>query len=216
VWLKNVQSQGLIVSQFAQISFACQNAKVAYTIGPSGADVNSWRPLRLYDGSFWRKTVAGVVTDTPLELMSRQTYEQQATKGATGIINAVYYQPNIDIAANLTSPGTGWGTAFLYLPTTDTTITVYLNVLRPIFDLGATTTQELDLPSEWFQAIVWGVAADIADEYEVPEDRCLRLRKIATDYREQLFEWNRNLDSVDYGDTRVTQDKARAQSTETR
>lgn len=203
IWLKNVQSQGLIVSQFAQVSFPCQNAKVSYTIGPSGADVTSWRPLRLYDGSFWRKTVSGVVTDTPLQLYSRQQYEQQTTKAATGSISAVYYQPNIDIAGGLTSPGTGWGTVYLYLPTTDTTITVYLNVLRPIYDLGSTTTQEIDLPSEWFQAIIWGVAADMADEFEVPEDRLMRLQKKAQFYLEQLGEWNRNVDNVNYGDNRV-------------
>src|SRR4051812_14039776 len=65
--LKNWQVQGFILANYQQITIPCVANQTVYTIGPVGADVTIERPIRVFDGSFLRKTINGVVTDTALK-----------------------------------------------------------------------------------------------------------------------------------------------------
>jgi hypothetical protein len=199
IWLKNVQTRPypLIISKFGQITFTTVANQAAYTIGPSGADVTSVRPLRVLPGSFIRTTAT--LTDVTLENITRQAYLQASPKATAGTVTQIYYFPGITIAASLSSPGTGWGTLYLLPPAASTAFTINLNVQLPVFDMAA-AGNEIDLPKEWFMACKWGLAAELADEYEVPEDRCARLAQKAEFYINQLTVWQKNVDSVAYGE----------------
>lgn len=199
--LKNWQSRGLVISKMGQVTIPCVANQLSYTIGPVGADITSVRPLRVYDGSFIRSSVIGIATDITLENISRQNYEQQKTKAVIGTTGYVYYFPGIS-----TSPATGFGTIYLITPAVDNTYTIYLNVQLPVFDI-TTGANEVDLPKEWQLAVKWGLAAQIADEYEVPEDRIMRLTKTAEYYLSELEQWQNDINSVAYGD-----DRSRAES----
>src|SRR6185369_15822996 len=126
--LKNWQAQGLILTCYQQIAIPCVANQASYTLGETGADVTIPRPLRLFNGTFIRKTVSGVVTDTTLENLSRQRYEQVKTKAVPGTTAAVYYEPSIYITAvpplYQTSPSTGWGILYLFYPSVDNTFTI--------------------------------------------------------------------------------------------
>lgn len=210
ILLKNWQVQGLTLSLMQQIAIPCVAGQTAYTIGPVDADVIIERPVRLYDGSFIRHTDSGVVTDTTLEIINRQTYEQILAKSVVASTTQIYYFPGIDIAPvgplYPTSPSIGWGTLYIFNPAVDSSYTIYINTQRAVQDM-IDGGDEFDLPQEWFLPLVWGLAAQLADEYEVPEDRCNRLFKWAEYYRNQLQDWQKTLGDTNFGDERQQQEK---------
>ncbi len=207
--LKNWQAQGLILTCFQQIAIPCVAAQTSYTLGEVGADVLVPRPLRLFNGSFIRKTVSGVVTDTTLENINRQKYEQVRTKAVSGPTAMVYYEPSIYITATPptypTSPSTGLGILYLFYPSVDNTFTIYGNFQRPVYDIN-TAGEEFDLPQEWFLALKFGLAAVLADEYEVPEARCSRLMQMANFFRGELEQWQSLANDVNFAAKREQQE----------
>jgi hypothetical protein len=210
ILLKNWQVQGFVLSLYQQVAIPCVAAQMSYTIGPSGANVTIPRPIRLFDGSFIRQTVSGVVTDTALEILSRQAYQQVTTKAVSGTTNSIYWEPSIYIAPAggkfQTSPAVGYGTLYLYFPSVDNTFTIYANFQRPVYDMIA-AGDEFDVPQEWFLAVKYGLATMLADEYEVPEDRCTRLFKIAEMYQKQLQDWQHDLADTNFAERRQQQEK---------
>jgi len=210
ILLKNWQVQGLILSLMQQIELPCVEGQTAYTLGPVGADLIIERPVRLYDGSFIRQTVDGVATDTPLEIISRQTYNQIVAKSVEAKTNQLYYFPGIDIAPAVplypTSPSIGWGTLYIFNPAVDASYTLYINVQRAVQDM-INGGDEFDLPQEWFLPLVWGLAQQLADEYEVPEDRCNRLFKWSEYYRQQLQDWQKTLGDTNFAEERQQQER---------
>ena len=205
ILMKNWQVQGLILSLYQQIAVPMVTNQNSYTLGPVGADLIVERPVQLLDGSFYRRTVAGVVTDTPLEIINRQAYEQIFTKSVTGSPNQIFYAPTIDIAPTLptypTSPSIGWGTLYVYYNPINSSDVVYINTRRAVQDV-INGGDEFDLPQEWFLPLVWGLASQLADEYEVPEDRCNRLFKWAEFYRQQLENWQHELYDTNFAERR--------------
>ncbi len=206
ILLKNWQVLGMVVSLYQQIAVPMVANQNSYTIGPVGADVIIERPIQLYDGSFYRRTVAGVVTDTALELLSRQGYEQIVAKLEQGSPTYIYYEPTIDIAPALplypTSPSIGWGTLHVYFNPINSSDVVYINVRRAVQDM-ISGGDEFDLPQEWFLPLRWGLAAELADEYEVPEDRCKRIFDRAELYRQRLVDWQKALYDTNFADRRA-------------
>ena len=55
------------------------------------------------------------------------------------------------------------------------TRTVHLNVQRPIQDITQSIGHCLDLPLEWYDALVKGLRAEVCDAYEIPEQRLQRI-----------------------------------------
>jgi hypothetical protein len=189
--------------------------QVEYTIGPSAlANVNTIRPLRLFDGSFIRdSTNALVPMDTPLRMISRFEYMQFGNKTSAGIPNSIYYDSKIadpssfvdPAAAGTTSPSTPVASLFVYTTMqTGVNRTIHVNAQRPLFAFGATSSiidaaQEFDFPQEWYLALLNAVAADIADDYEVPEQRIARLEAARDRYLDGLYDWSVETPSTTFG-----------------
>lgn len=196
--LANLSSRGLPLWTYQTLQIPQVANQLSYKIGPSGAvDVVAIRPLRILDGSFIRDSSTGTDNDTPLRMISRQEYLMYGSKGVTGIPNSIYYDSGIVDPSDdtLTSPSEGYGTLFVYTPLqTGVARTIFANVQRPIFSMstgsGPTAAQEFDLPQEWYLYLVYALAADLADDYEVPEDRILRLEKRRDEIRESLLDWS--------------------------
>ncbi len=161
-----------------------------YTLGP-GADVDTYRPLRAFDTSFIR-TTCGVQTpnDVPLTLISRKEYAQMSQKGTLGTPNSFYYDPQMaqspfqayDPYAN------AWGWLFVWTAPSDLTQTVFLDVQRPIQDVTQ-QTDLIDIPLEWYEAVSKTCGAAMADAFEIPEQRIMRVKKEARDLENELADW---------------------------
>ncbi len=212
ILLKSWQTRGLILSLLDQYVIPLLIGHQTYTIGPTGADFTAPRPLRVLDGSFIKKTVFG--TDTNIEVISRLRYMRIVPNKATSsFTEMIYYEPNIDIAggsfgtAGPSSMGTGYGTLYVFPPMSTNDYTLYLNVQRPVYDM-TTGTDEFDLSSEWLLALKWGLAAQIADEYEVPEERIKRYQQMAMMYLADLEAWQIKQNTIAFGDQRIRIERA--------
>jgi hypothetical protein len=198
--IKQMMSDGMFIWTYQLVTIQCQVNKYTYTVGPSGADITTNRPLRLIDGSYIRdNTNATTPLDTPLTLLPRLTYLQYGSKTTQGIPNSIYYDQQFN-TATATSPSTGYGTLYVYSNPMDANHIIYANFQRQLFDMTG-GTDEFDFPAEAFMALQWRLAAELADEYEVPEDRIKRIEAKAKYYVDALEDW-----AVEEGPTQFTPD----------
>jgi hypothetical protein len=182
--LKTWFSTGLKLWTYQQIQIPMVANQATYTLGPVGANVTCVRPLRVFEfGNFIRQIINGIPNDVPLNLLSRTDYDQFGSKQAMGVPNSIYYFPGIDVAGGATSPSTGYGTLYVYTTAAAGALprTVFINAQRPLYDMNA-AGDEFDVPSEWLEAIKWGLAARMSDYFEVPEDRIQRIYTLAEKY----------------------------------
>lgn len=193
--LKKWATKGLMLWTLDTLIIPMQAAKTFYTIGPVGADVTSYRPLRALDGTFARQVTGGQNLDTPLTLLSRQDYMSLGNKGSSGVINSFYYDPQMSTTAlGVSAPSTAYnpansvGVFYFYVTPSDTTRTAYVQVQRPIQEI-TTDTQTFDLPLEWYEALTKNLAASLSDKYEIPEQRLMRLKQEAKFLLEEIADW---------------------------
>jgi hypothetical protein len=187
--IKSCMSDGLALWTYQQYVIPCVVGQQVYTIGPVGANVTAVRPLRVMEGGNFIRQVIGTETfDTPLRLISRQEYMGFGNKTASGITNSIYYDSKFTSGA-VTSPGTGFGSLYVYTTQFDATYTIYVNGQRPIYDMNS-GTDEFDFPAEWFMYLLYALCAEMADDNEVDEVRIKRLETRADALREKLFDWS--------------------------
>jgi hypothetical protein len=160
-----------------------------YTIGPGG-DVDTYRPLRAFDTSFFRVT-CGVQSpnDIIATLLSRKEYFQMSYKGSVATPTSFYYDPQMapsPFAAY--DPASAKGVLYVWQAPPDMTRTLFLDVQRPIQDL-VTASQTFDIPLEWYDTISKVLAAMMADAYEIPEQRIIRIKREAKESLDELGDW---------------------------
>jgi hypothetical protein len=129
-----------------------------YRIGNSQA-TNVPKPLKIYEAYLYDSSSE---TDTPLTIISEQDYYLLGNKTSEGTPNQLYYDCQRD-----------YGDIYLF-PVPDTTCatnkTLKIVYQRPIEDFDG-ASDEPDVPFEWFNALKWGLAAEIAPEYGVSNTR---------------------------------------------
>ncbi len=126
-------------------------------------------------------TVSGeVITsqqDIPLIQLSRQEYDIIGAKQSSAVPNQFYYD------VQLTN-----GQLYLYNIPQDTTRTVFLTIQRMFYDMTA-GTDNFDFPQEFFQALKWGLCAEIMAEYPVPRDMFPYFEQKALAYGTEAFDY---------------------------
>ena len=160
-----------------------------YTIGPGG-DVDTYRPLRALEGTFIRQTCGPQpAPDVPMTLLSRLEYERMSSKGALGVPNSFYYDPQMAPGPfSAYDPSLSKGILSVWTAPSDLTRTVFLEVQRPIQDI-TDPTQTFDLPLEWYETLTMNLGAAMADKFEIPEDRLRRVKQEAAASLEDLSDW---------------------------
>jgi hypothetical protein len=189
--LKLWATKGRLLWCLDTILIPCVASKTTYTIGPVGADVISYRPLRVFNGTFIRQVTAGQNYDTSLIVLSRLEYEQYGNKQALGVVNSVYYNPVMTGLNNPSlayDPANAMGVLSVYVTPLDASRTIHLKTQRPIQEI-VLATQTFDLPLEWYNALTKNLGAQMADKYEVPEQRITRIKKEAAEALEEITDW---------------------------
>lgn len=187
--IKKWATKGLLQWCRDTISIPMQANKFVYTIGPVGADVTSYRPLRAMEGTFIRQVVGTTNIDTPLIILSRLEYQQETNKGVGGVPNSVYYQPTMGGGTSAYNPANSPGTLSVFVSPLDATRTVFLEVQRPIQDVLA-AGDAFDFPLEWYEAITKGLAAALVGKYEVPLDRRRMIKDEAKEALDEIVDWS--------------------------
>jgi hypothetical protein len=146
-------------------------ATKSYSIGLS-ATVNTPKPLKIYQAYRHNNTTN---IDVPLQIVSRQEYEQLSGKTSSGPPNQVYYEPLLSTGTLYVYPAPDSSTA------TNEVITIVYQ--RPFEDFDA-AGDEPDFPQEWYEVIKYGLAVRLAGEYGLERFS----RKALKDEFEKLLE----------------------------
>ncbi len=132
------------------------------------------RPLRVMN-AFIRDSNE---LDTVLTPIALQEYTILGDKASSGIPNQFFFQPTLG-NANLT----------VYNVPSDNTRTIHLWVHRPLYDM-VSSGDTFDFPQEWFRALKWGLADELALEYGASPDIIQIVAQKAAIYLEECFDWS--------------------------
>lgn len=141
------------------------------------------RPLKILDARRYNLISA---LDTPLEEMDRDEYFDLPNKTSTGSVNTFFYDRRTN------------STGYIYLWPAPASVedAIKMTVARPIEDFTV-AGDSADLPQEWIRALEWGLADEIADEYDVPEPKRGRIERRAAQYLNEANWWERELISFE-------------------
>jgi len=182
IMVKAWQSQGIKLWTIQEYTLPLVANQKTYTIGPTGtvADLVAEKPLKVIQ-AFSRNLSVTPNIDIPLQPLSRQEYNMLGSKSSTGLPNSWWY-----------TPGTTTGSLTLFL-TPDALVAanyeVHLVAQQPIADITLSTDIP-SFPNEWMQALVWGLADELAIEYSVPGNHRQEITAKAMKYRSELEDWD--------------------------
>lgn len=125
-----------------------------------------------------------VLQDIPIWPVSRQEYFDTPNKTVQARPVNVYYDPQL----------TG-GELHLWPAPETVDDTILLSAKMPIEDFDSLTNNP-DFPQEWLSALSWGLAEEMALEYEVPADRHQRIAAKAGALLGRLAAWDNEEGSV--------------------
>jgi hypothetical protein len=186
IMLKAWEKDGYYLWKLTEISVVTVASNASYQIGDTatgtGAVVTN-RPIRLMDACYIRDSSNN---DSPLTIITKQEYNHLSGKTSTGVPNQIYYDQQ------LTN-----GVLKMYPTPSDATHTVYLAAQIPVYDFSTDGTETLDFPQEGYQAIVYGLAEEMLDEYPaLPLQKEQRIIQKAEFYRSQLADWSQEESSL--------------------
>lgn len=182
IMVKAWQTDGLQLWQIKEYALTPVASQVQYTLGEG--TVGS-RPMKIID--IYRRTTATEV-DVPLIKMSREEYWRLSDKDTEGTPVNYYTDMQLD---NLTL--NVW-------PAPDSTF-VSANTLRVLYqkpydDMDVSSTDSFEFPSEWYEALKYGLAVRLAPEYGVPRLERALLHQEATFVKNEVMGWDQEDSSV--------------------
>lgn len=176
--LKNWQKDGIKLWTVTEVIVPYVASQSSYTIGPSGQNVTSDKPIRLVQ-AYLRNNQVSPPIDIPMQIISKQEYNTLGSKGSIGVTNSVMLDVN-----------TTFSTVYVFLTPDSNTVTNYslhLVVRRPIQDVNS-ATDNFDLPAEWFLPLKWGLMSELGTDYDTSlprlsyiESRAEKLKKEVED-----------------------------------
>ena len=188
--LKNWQKDGIKLWTIGNLTVPLQASKTSYSIGPYGttSDITSDKPLKVV-GAFLRNTSTSPNIDMPMQILSRQEYNLLGSKFSTGLTNSIYYEPGLlsGVVTIFMTPDTN----------TSTNYQLILVVQRSIMDVNL-STDNFDLPAEWYLPLQWALAAEMSSDYEKSlQDRAYFDQK-AIYYKKEVEDWDVENTSVQF------------------
>ena len=153
------QADGLQIWTRLIVPITMVIGQASYLLGPAGATGNLQRPIRINDG-YIRQTAGQ--NDTPVKILSLEEYNRFGMKNTAGLPTQVFYHPLLTNGKVLVYP----------VPTVANTL--YLEMHYPFqqFTCGSDTA---DFPNEWMNALVYGLAVELAYDYGVDTKRLSKL-----------------------------------------
>lgn len=115
------------------------------------------RPLRVLQAFSRTTSSTGVTSDSSVDIISQDEYMELSSKTAEGSVNQIHYDPQISA-----------GLLKIWPSPDDLTETLELIVERPIEDMDS-ATNEFDVPQQWYEPILYGLAERAAIFFHVNE-----------------------------------------------
>lgn len=139
------------------------------------------RPLKI--SSFRRKTFSQD-NEIRVRTWSRSQYFNQVNKESQGTVVNAYYTPLL-----------GNGRVFVWQTASDVDDLLRFTFERPIEDVDL-VTETLDIPVEWLQAVIYNVAARLADSYDAPAFRVQSVTAKAAVFLDDMLGWDQEMTSL--------------------
>jgi hypothetical protein len=165
-----------------------QDLAVPMIAGQSTYSLGSPRPLRLLF-AYLRDSSGNDVT---VQIYSRYDYDTLGQKASTGVVNQLFYDPQIGDGATA-PPGSGIVT--VYDVPSDSTYTLHVIVQRSIQDVG-TASNNLDFPQEAYMMLKWRLAEELMLDYEVPDNVRREIRMFAKQYTDEFWDTTQEQASI--------------------
>lgn len=138
----------------APTTFTLSGAGTGATITATIVGLTTNKPVRAFTGYIRNPNNY----DISLMQIAKWEYNTLGNKFNESTPNQFYYDNQL---AN--------GQLYVFNVPSETGWTVYLDTQRMFYDMTS-STDNFDFPQEWFQALKWGLAAEVAAEYGVPID----------------------------------------------
>jgi hypothetical protein len=172
--IKYLQKNGMPLWAIKRDSITLIESSQSYTCGSGGTGLSE-RPLRILE-AFYRDTD----NDTQIEIISRSDYNTLGDKSSEGIPTQIYYDPQLT-----------QGVLYVYNPADATTAgnTLHLVYHRPFEDMDA-LSDDFDFPQEWYLALEYNLAVDIALRNGIRPNRVGQLEAKAKEYLFEVTWWD--------------------------
>jgi hypothetical protein len=145
------------------------------------------RPSRLANGftRVWNVNVAN--NDTEMLMISEQEYRILGNKNAQGRQNQYYYTPALGQGAY--DVATAKGDLYVYSQPNNTAYTSHFSAEIPVQNVD-TDSADFDIPPEWFRALRYWLARDLAMEYGYPVSNMSQLSALAEQALDDVLGWD--------------------------
>jgi hypothetical protein len=185
--VKEFQAQGMQLWTIVQYSTTLVSGTSAYTVGISST-IASVAPLKVIQA--WTRTNS---LDTPVNIITASDYRLLSNKTSTGRPNQLWYTP----PGNLSS-GEMQGTVTLFPAPGSyeaTNTTLYFVGQRPIQDLDS-STDNVDFPSYFENALVWALADRLAYYNGLPLAERSMISRKAEEYKDTALSFGTEEGSI--------------------
>jgi hypothetical protein len=172
--IKYLMKMGMPLWAIKKDSITLVESTQSYTCGSGGTGLSE-RPERILQ-AFYRDGS----NDTPVEIVSRQSYWELGDKSAEGIPTQIYYDPQLSL-----------GVLYVYNPADANTAgnTLHLIYHRPFEDMDS-QSDNFDFPQEWYLTLEYTLAADIALRNGIKQTRVSQLDARAKEYFYEVSWWD--------------------------
>lgn len=179
--IKDWMTDGIKLWTTEEITLPLVNGQTTYTIGTgSSYDLNWHKPLRMIQ-AFLRNLSVNPPIDLPMSIISEQEYNILGSKFSGGQVNSVFFKPYRE-----------YGQVKVFLTPnqyTSSNYELHMNVQRPIYDMNK-ATETFDFPQEWYQALRWGLAAELVADYGIMDQRGAMIIQRAEMYKDRMAAWD--------------------------
>ena len=169
--IKGFQADGMPVWAMKSYTFNVVTNTPQYLIGV-GQTLNTPQPLKVVQA--WRSQ-GSTTANIPMNVYTDYNYNLLPLSVSSGTPVNLYYQPL-----------NGYGAINLWPIPSDATTTITMRYQRPFEDM-VNPTDDVDFPSYWEEALIYGLAMRLAPEYGVPLQDRGELSKEAMYFKEQAL-----------------------------
>lgn len=158
------------------------------------------RPLKVPAARRYEFAQGGqVAIEIPLMIMSRIDYANTPNKTVPGTVTQFFYDPSLNAGTqDAYSPTPGMSQFFVWPAPSDNNSAVRFTAQRPLQDFS-TQANYADLPQEWISTLRYGLAIELAPEYDCNPQR---FEMISAVYQQKLavnMGWDREPEPVMFG-----------------
>lgn len=171
--IKGFIADGMPVWAMKSYTFTVTSGTPQYLIGV-GQTLNTPQPLKVVQA--WR-TQGTNTSNIPMNVYTDYNYNLLPLTVSSGTPVNLYYQPL-----------NGYGAINLWPIPSDGTTTITIRYQRPFEDMTG-STDDLDFPAYWTEAVIYGLAMRLAPEYGVPLQDRGELGKEAMFFKDQALSY---------------------------